>query len=350
MKKGKQMKYSSVIICLVLLVCTIFLLPSTAKNQVAVGKGDGKNEKITSVEDLIGMLHCIQRGDYDGTLAVNTEILEAEKTEEMIASLLAFSATSTNSEDKTNTDVKRLASSDKDDASDGKKKTTKYDFDSFTVHEYGHATMDYSYAATSSIMNRELSIYVDGNQSYYHSIGQISSISETTDKNGNKKNVPTLADFDMEFYMDGKHGKVYMKINYFYLVSEESVTFSSEIIGRWVYIESNEFNSIFLSINEYNLSYLSQLSSAISQAYEDGDLKNKTKTQSLSKEDLGDSYEETYNKFDIKIDLSDAESPTISLLMSIDTDFTPSYSASVDALYTFENINNTQKVLFERSA
>ena len=109
-------RYSSVIICVVLLVCTLFLLPSTAKNEVTVGKGNGKNEKINTVEDLIGMLYCIQRGDYDATLSVNTKALETEESKEVIASLLAFSMGSNDSEEKSAGDTQRLvAQSDKDD-------------------------------------------------------------------------------------------------------------------------------------------------------------------------------------------------------------------------------------------
>ena len=342
-------RYSSVVICVVLLVCTLFLLPSTAKNEVTVGKGNGKNEKINTVEDLIGMLYCIQRGDYDATLSVNTKALETEESKEVIASLLAFSMGSNDSEEKSAGDTQRLvAQSDKDD--EDEEEITAYNFDSFTVHEYGHISMD---SGESSIdnMNRELSIYVDGTKSYYRSIGQISSEYEITDEDGHNETATSLADFDMEFYMDAKREKVYMKINYFYNVAEEPVTFSSEIIGRWVYIESEMFNNIFLSINQYNLSYLSDLSSAISEAYERGDLKNKTKNQSLDKEKMGDYYEELYDRFDIKIDISDPESPTISMLssLSIDGGYDPvtssykeSYNINVDALYTFENINNTE--------
>lgn len=342
-------KYTSVAVCVILLICTIFLLPTNAKSGVEIGKGNGKSEQINSIADLLGMLSCIQSGNYDGTIGVNDDILNTEDKEALVASLISFSTSSDNDESEASKAPKRVpptskkAKADEQETDEDEKKITEYDFDSFTVHEYAHMAYNEGTKDTST-MNRELSIYIDGKNTYYHSKGQITSEYDTTDDDGDIEHHTTFTDFDMEFFINSKKNKVYMKVNHFYMVAEETVCFSSKIIGRWVHIDSDDFLDSFLSVNDNNLSALSDLSSAIKRAYEDGELKNKTKTQNLDKDDLGKIYDENYERFDIRVDLSDTDSPTISMVTSISGGggLSVSYDLQMEATYTFENIDNTE--------
>ena len=106
------------------------------------------------------------------------------------------------------------------------KEITEYDFESFTVHEYAHVATDYGSDVNSS-MDRELSIYVCEELTYYRSVGRTVSHSEIrVDEEYEPSN--NVIEFDMEFFMDSDEGEVYMKVNYFYMVAEESTRFSNE--------------------------------------------------------------------------------------------------------------------------
>ena len=210
------------------------------------------------------------------------------------------------------------------------------------MHEYARLKVGY-YMDVRNSLERDLSIYVCDEIVYYRSVGKALSISETVDDDGDITDVRSFADFEIEFYIDSDEGDVFMKINYFYMLDEEKVCFSNEIIGKWLDVDSPDFIRMMLLVNDQNLSSLSELTSAIQTAYFDGEIKNKVKTQSLKKKDFGDYYKEAFEKFDVKIDISNSEKPVISLLAAAENDYgDKTVTREINAVYTFENIDNTE--------
>lgn len=292
-------KYISVFVCLCLLIVSLFLLPEASDSSKHIaGAGENENEKIESVADVKQLLDAFS--NFDSASLSND------------AGDNVFLLSNTN-----------------DTLPPISKEEKKYN--SFSVCETAAMTSvtDYLLFSVTTTLDRTLSIYITPDATYYHSVGELSTIG----KNLSDPNWRNHCSFDVEVYIDHTNGDSLMKVNRFDMIAKKKVTFSEEAIGKWLSVIDMTALSV---IDEINRNLFSQLSNVVDFALQE-DLYDHSRAEYVLKdkafwEALGAEIHSTFGE--CRIDLSDAEAPVFSLGYNIAANH-------LDVEYVFKNINNT---------
>lgn len=315
-------KYVTPIICSVLLLVSL-LVNIPQKEDVFCGRGDGKDLKVTSVEQFVEVLDFFN-GEED---------VESFASQDGISPYGATYNTGYSA-------VTPVNSATFYNKSKGKN-SYKYD-----LNNYSNATFD-----------RELTVYLTYNSAYYKSVGKVMQ-NQSVSFNGKTAMASSIMDFDVEIYI--MQQACCIKFNKFDMISSNSSVsevedvnnsenyITSDMLGKW--FNAGELGTAFLSINSENY----ELLGSIGEYFETNKLshfKQSKDVYTLKSENyhnalafifgLGDmsEAEDAYKiKGDFIFNLSNKVKPSIILTMAFNDEETTGY---MENNMTFSNINNT---------
>lgn len=340
------MKYVSFGVCIALLLVSLLLVwNGNAASDVQAGPGDGVNEQIDTPEAFMDFLKSF---DEDSMVSAHipeqgVSVLSADK--DMIG-------LSGSEDDESESDA------DDNDASPSVK------YDSVTIHEdvymstyayYHYRDNSESRSATANVkLNRSLTMYMTEDVSYYHSVGSLfmNSDSVTGKPTSTTTTSHSYVDFDMEVYLNLYRDECLVKFNNWAMVGNDVITISDEIIGKWVTFPDSVSDDIY-GVDGLNKEAFTVLQSIVETALSNNEFRRSDNTYKLGKTNV---YLPVIGakqaSVDFMLDMADAERPMVRMNVtdkdhaadngSVGTDFYETESkVYMDALYTFENINNT---------
>ena len=301
------MKYLSMCLCIVLLITSLIFSP--IDNAVKMGEGDGENKELSNVNEVVDFLMFMGGDESYSDLCLD----------DMNIARITLS-----------TESMPFAAEGMDEADTEpafKRDVTTYR--SGTIHQYTYQTQTYSvykegegrkyYSVT---FDRNLSLYITDDASYYHSKG---SYSRTNDDEN------MYFSFDMEFYFSDEN--VFVKFNEFdYMGDSKDIGFEllDEGYGVWLDFTDERWAALDVT-NREDLSEIGQELSDTDE--EDFDINGNIYTIEEFDDDSSSKFE---------INLNDAERPSISFVSS-DNSSSESYTNNSKIVFDFyfENIDNT---------
>ena len=299
-------KYTSVFVCLCLLIVSVAFLPSMSYTMpITVGTGDGEGEKIENLADVERLIDRFSDSDFS---ALNNALDKG-----------VFVLT-------TSSDIPSELSN------------KEQNYNSFSAFETAYMAVSYSNQTASyrQTIDRKLSIYVAENVTYYHSIGEVSSYTSGSALSGTSPEREYVI-FDIEAFVDSTNDTSILKINQFDDVSKNRVVFSSEALNRWISSDELDFLS---DIDQMNKDAFNELAGVINTAIRK-DLFDYVREEYILKDnDFFEAFGLDYNEEDLgqfgecTVNLSNAEEPVLSMEIG-------GTSIYMDVEYTFKDINNT---------
>lgn len=270
-----------------LLIISVLISPWNSAG-VKAGPGNGKDEQITDVEELINVFEDIMLA-YDG----DYEDLE---------------------------------------------------YSSFTCRNRTVMSGSYNMKGETAkyMINRDLTLYCEGERKYYKSVGNVSQDSNA-------------AFFDIEIYMDDED--VFVKFNQYSEVSSSGrMDIKSKYLGKWLELPTDAMSGL-AGVDGSNFDVFDTLGEIIEDAIEEHDL---TLSGSQRFEvPMPEKYEADGVKTRLVLDFTVSTKPKISFIQKVsqDSDMNEGgtyYSYSVDTSsensISFENINNTVVEFTDRSS
>ena len=269
------------IISCVLIVAAIFYTPENVRPSVIAGAGTGENYKIEDPDDFENVLDYFMGEDSSSGTSGRGDSVSARPTVHTSGTLVEKS------------DV-----------------TFKQEVGTFS---------------SSTVINRMLTIYMDGNKSYYISRGIMQT--EYTDRgyDGEVLKEETKMVWNLEMLV--RRNRLYLKFNVFTLAinGEAQVDFSS-IIGKWVQFPDEYTNQLISLLDVANRQSLEELQTLINYGLDDLEQKGNLYSAVFSV------YQE--NDARMTLDLSNRNSSSLSLTLNAET-------AKENHFLSFYNIDNT---------
>lgn len=302
-------RYILMAVALILLVASFFTIHDDVLTSTVAGEGNGENARIDSLSELRELVSFIASRD-----------ILVEKDEK----------------NKTTSD---------DDAKADKEQRSEYT--SVTVYEETrtHDSFKSDYISGSARINRNLTMYIDGDKTYYVSEGLISinlkyKVSNSTSSssggitlydpesfgNTSKTSVDyeIYVIFDMEIYVDD--GRVFVKFHKYLMdINGHQMIDMSEIFGEWVELDEEAKTSVFSAVDIVDTAGYSLILSLLNHNL-------------LDYKKHGSNYSIKTN-YDAYFDFSCPEQPAISIKPILVNNLSAS-KGDRDSIF-FSNINNT---------
>lgn len=291
-------------ISLLLIIVAILCPPTTIKPEIVAGAGNGKNAEIKNAEDFVAVLDLFGNGSGYSANSSNSGI-------ESMAKLIKKS----NHTSGTLNEESHLSSL-----------IYHKSFDGYSI---SGEPLYSNYGKSTTSFNRSLTLFLDGDKSYYVTKGVFKN--EYDPIKITENNVASSIDYtwEIEMFIDGND--LYIKfINFILKKDNKDVCDVSEILGKWVKIPDEAAYEMIGFVDELNRSNLSKIQNMFDEEFCD-EIENKeiyTKSLSVLEE----------NDTELIIDFSDTESSSI----CIKTDGAEDGSnISQKDLLVFYNIDNT---------
>ncbi len=286
-------KYSNLIISGVLIICALLCTFTDSFKSVTAGQGLGKNTDIVSVEGLSSLLDYISNYEVKPKEESNPKIINTSYTPSMISVI---------SEDVDEiVDKAQYKGVTIVENSDMKCRVVSKRVNGYSSYFPYQPTYEYLSATTISF-TRELTVYMTETASYYVSRGtaRINTESYSSDVTSSER----YMDFDMKIYIS--YDVAYVNINKLTISdSDELKHIKSKYKNVWLQLPTDGAGELLSLINEANQDTFSMIEECIKKARED-DGEN-------SFEEDGDIYTYEEELFNLSIDLSESNSPYITL-------------------------------------
>ncbi len=313
-------KYTTIFVSAILAVISLFMSLPLKKDAVKAGAGFGKNTDIETIDDMYSFLDYI----------TNYKIVDKDKNELKgtdTPALMLMSATS---------------DSDKDDIFNTKHssatiyESTFSESTAYRLNEY-----DWVDGESSSKFNRELTIYMTEDATYFVSKGTLDSRYLDYNFSGaNQLKASVYFDFDMQIYIE--EDTAMMKINQF-VMSEledgvrENTQIKDKYIGKWIQLPPETAMDFFEDINDQNGDTLGALKSYLGEEIDVNPDKNKS---------IYTIEEESDNSLTtITLDMSDTKKPYTEFCIKESSKYRDVNALDTIACYNIDNtvINVKQK-------
>ena len=299
-------KYLLIAISVLLIVAAVYCLPESMNPDVVAGPGNGSNYKIKDVESFNEVLDYFVNGGNSSIASANDGV------QPMAAEIIRASGHSSGT----------ITEESSATISQTHKIVTDYDYytDSYTYETIG---------TTFTSFNRSLTVYMDGNNSYYISKGMLKTNYTSYRHSEGDSDYSLKMVWDFKMLIEGN--KMYVKFDSFiYEMDGNAEVDISDIIGKWVQVPDESSFAMIALVDEINRSTLESIQYIINNNLEDmnksGDVYNFT-TSMYSEKDTR-----------VTLDLSNEETSTVKMVVSANEDGT---SVDMRDIITFSNIDNT---------
>ena len=297
-------KYILIAVSIVLIIASVFCMPESMNPEILAGPGNGTNYRIKDFDDFSEVLDYFIYGSSSSANAGNG----VESMAEIIRSTGHSSGTITEESYASITQSNRIVD----------------DYDYYN-NEYIYTTIGTSY----STFNRTLTIYMDGNNSYYVSKGMLKSnyTAYGNYESNESSSMKMIWDFSMLIY--GK--KMYMKFDSFiYEYDGISKADLSDIIGKWVEIPAESTYSMIAFVDSINRENLASIQRIINYGLED--MNRSGDVYSFNHSMYGE------NDTKVTIDLSNEENSSVKMVVDANEDYV---TVDMRDIISFSNIDNT---------
>lgn len=314
------MKYRTMIISVSLIVIALLLSVVRSDNGVKFGRGNGKNAKISTTQELESLFDFLS-----GSQKKHSELKGAQK---------GFSLSM---------DSMVPAVDTADDPSD-QYESDKTLYTGVTAHENSYINATYHMAQSGIMkmeMNRRLSVYMTEDASYYRSAGNLLCKVSAPSTISEKKTFYYI-DFDIEFYTDAS--TTLFRFNQWDIVGDMGFKFSENIFHQWISFPEATANELS-GMDLLNRDAFWNLRAMITFANSNHLFEQNGETYTVKPDSANECLRQGFGvdvsddtRCDFSLDLSDSENPILEF------SYHTSGLASVyaDLQYSFENINNTR--------
>ena len=309
-------RFTSLIVAFVLLFSGLFFDVQT-RGSVIAGAGSGVSAKVETVGEVVDILkYLMSRSDNSSDTA---------------SAILPLSAT-LNEEAEEEDIIKRESATI-----------------TFLDHQSSYSSLSYAsgnYESATVKFDRELTLYITKDKTYYNSNGLYI---KNTSSNG--KNHSEYLKFDMEIYLDNGH--TFVKYDEFISITDGySVQIKPENMGKWIEVPAEAMLDIIDidSQNRDSLSYIADLldnfiKAGIVKRGDDGVAIDSDDFKRFDSDNLSDKLF-VGGEIDFKVDLSSPRNTYIEASSHLNQEDSDDYetlrnNATVEKTIKLENIDNT---------